>query len=478
MVRQRHAASKPLSPITETDKDQKRRKARRGNISNGAVTKKTVLFAASALAAILLLTRYGPRIHYIKNDMPGYVMKTSPRAFTPVPEGNRKTFWFDGGKISFPMVRALRSAGFQKVNQMEDAQIVFQYRSNNLYDKLKPWQRLNHIPGYRHWNRKDTILDGFKAYQERTGSDLYFLPESYRLEQGQEEFKRRILDEGGIHLPWVLKEPDVNQGKGIEMIAPNSERLEEVATSELDEDYIIQRYVCNELTWNTRKFDVRMFWFVASVDPLIVLYHDGYSRIGNGDYSENDFKDTTSHLTTHTGLGEEIKDTFQEFEKRLLQHYRSSPNLRHIRDPVQHVRNQFKDSLGEFIDAFKDLSFTHPGKDVMTSENAYGFYGADFILDKDLDVWFLEPQKGCGMDEDYKFRVEMHDALFGGMVSTLEEIWHKQEAGEPVLPLENTGGWEIIYGDGWRFKYEGYERSKNKAGCDNTSRKRRRVGRM
>jgi hypothetical protein len=213
------------------------------------------------------------------------------------------------------------------------------------------------IPGYAYWNRKDSILDGIKAHQERTGGDLVFLPESYRLEQDQDEFQRRIQDKGGIHLPWVLKKPDVNQGKGIEMIAPNSERLEQVASSELDEDYIIQRYVCNELTWDGRKFDVRMFWFVASVEPMIVLYHDRYSRIGNGDYSEHDFKDTTSHLTTHTGLGEEVKDTFQEFEKRLLQHVQSSPNLQRIRDPVQHVRNQFKDSLGEFIDAFKDLSF-------------------------------------------------------------------------------------------------------------------------
>jgi len=65
-------------------------------------------------------------------------------------------------------------------------------------------------------------------------------------------------------------------------------------------------------------------------------------------------------------------------------------------------------------------------------------------------------------------RVEMHDKLFSAIVDTLEEVWKKQEAGEPILPLENTGGWEIIYGDGWRFKYEGYELSKNKAGCDNT----------
>jgi hypothetical protein len=57
-------------------------------------------------------------------------------------------------------------------------------------------------------------------------------------------------------------------------------------------EIIVQRYICNEMTWNRRKFDVRMYWFVASLNPLIVLYHDGYVRVGNSDYSESDFTDT------------------------------------------------------------------------------------------------------------------------------------------------------------------------------------------
>jgi hypothetical protein len=147
-----------------------------------------------------------------------------------------------------------------------------------------------------------------------------------------------------------------------------------------------------------------------------------------------------------------------------MEHHKASPELGHLRDPIQHVRNQFKHSLSELVAAFKDLSFS-PG-DALTAENGLGFYGADFALDKDLDVWLIEPQKGCGLDEDYHFRVEMHDQLFSGMVGMIEDVWQKQEAGEPiVLPLENSGKWEVIYADGWRYTYSGYERSKNKKQC-------------
>jgi hypothetical protein len=62
-----------------------------------------------------------------------------------------------------------------------------------------------------------------------------------------------------------------------------------------------------------------MYWFVASLDPLIVLYHDGYVRIGNGVYTEKNFSDTTSHLTSHTSLGAENKANFAQFEQALYE---------------------------------------------------------------------------------------------------------------------------------------------------------------
>jgi len=435
-------------------------------------SKRATALVYAALAFTIFLG-FSANLRYIRHDDDNInfaaVMQSPPKKFTKVPQGHEKTFNVDSNAISRPMVRALRSRGWQMVDDEEDAHIVFRYSTTaRLFETLEPWQRFNNIPEYKKWNQKDSFIDGFKLYQEKTGRDNpYFLPESYRLTSEKEfrAFQNRITKEGGKKYPWVLKQPRVNQGKGIEMVAPNSDRLLEIASHSQDEDYIIQRYVCNELTWNHRKFDVRMFWFVASLDPLVVLYQDGYVRIGNSVYREDNFDETVSHLTTHTGLGEEGKATYDEFRNHITKHHKASPQLGHIRDPVQHVRNQFKDSLAEFIEAFKDFSF-EPGLKQLSAENGFGFYGADFILDNDLDVWLIEPQKGCGMDEDYDFRVDMHNRLFRGIVDTLEEIWQKQEKGELLIPLKHTGEWEVIYADGWRYTYPGYERSNNKGGCE------------
>lgn len=288
-------------------------------------------------------------------------------------------------------------------------------------------------------------------------------------------------------------------------MAPESEQLLALPKKHLDDikhaskpdgEVIIQRYVCNEMvrvkwrkgcrlyescfphppfvfpfisfqTWNRRKFDVRMYWIVASLDPLIILYHDGYVRIGNSEYSEEDFSDTTSHLTTHTGLGAEGKATMDEFEQALNNVYERNSNKIKLAaaTPMEHVRNQFKHALGEMAEVFATESFKKPDFKEITSENGFSFYCADYILDNDLDAFFVEPQNGCGLDEDYYFRLEMHGSLFNGMVDVLEEVGRKQEAGVPVMPLENSGNWEVVYADGMVYHYDGYKRSENKASC-------------
>jgi hypothetical protein len=336
-----------------------------------------------------------------------------------------------------------------------------------------------------------------------------YVPESYMLNsnRGEIESFRNVLEEqNGKKYPWVHKLSNVNQGKGITIMAPNSPALlslpdksiraivnrnknsdEEDSEEEGDDDEgsgevddeveesIIQRYICNEMTWNQRKFDVRMYWFVASLDPLIVLYHDGYVRIGNGVYTEKNFSDTTAHLTSHTGLGAESKANFAQFEQALYEK-RERQKIQKLRrglriddlpngnTPVEHVRNQFKHSLGEMIEIMKDESFAKP--DGEAAENSFMFYCADFILDNDLDAWFIEPQNGCGLDEDYYFRLEMHASLFNGMVDILEEVGRKQELGLPLLPLEKSGNWEIVYADGKVYYYDGYERSNQKDSCN------------
>lgn len=75
-----------------------------------------------------------------------------------------------------------------------------------------------------------------------------------------------------------------------------------------------------------------------------------------------------------------------------------NPHLkRKIADPVSHVRNQFKESIAMLVDAFKEETFK-TGQP-LSAEDAYGFFGADCVLDNDLDVWMIEAQAGLGLDE-------------------------------------------------------------------------------
>jgi len=60
----------------------------------------------------------------------------------------------------------------------------------------------------------------------------------------------------------------------------------------------------------------------------------------------------------------------------------------------------------------------------------------------------------------------MHASIFNGMVDILEEVGLKQELGIPLLPLENSGNWEVIYADGKVYYYDGYERSNQKDSCN------------
>ena len=54
----------------------------------------------------------------------------------------------------------------------------------------------------------------------------------------------------------------------------------------------------NKGSSNQKKFDLRIYFLIASIDPLIVLYHDGYLRVALDAYNSN-INDTNKrgHLT-------------------------------------------------------------------------------------------------------------------------------------------------------------------------------------
>jgi hypothetical protein len=260
-------------------------------------------------------------------------------------------------------------------------------------------------------------------------------------------------------------------------VGPHSDELHSllkmIPGKQNEERLLVQRYICDEMTYNERKFDFRVFWMVASVDPLIVLYHTrhNYVRIGHAKYNESNFNDTKSHLTTHTFGANERKATWDEF-KAYIEAFQAlqGSRLAHLSaDPFAHVQNQIMQILAAVVDAFRNVTF-HPNDFV--SQNAFSLHAADMVIDNDLDVYLIELTDGPGKDEDYDFRTAMHNQIFGSLVDIFEDVTKRQILGHPIdlreMKLKNIlGDYEVIYNQDWMYEYQEYEsrRVKDKRGC-------------
>ena len=457
------------------------------------------------------------------------LMATTPiQNFTPVPEAVRKIACIDR---QMPVRRAFKSRGYEireitnrnyersVMNCAVHGEAAIMWTKDPLermgWNASKPWQRHSWLPFQDVMSTKSDFLENMRDYAAKTGSNLEFLPDSYVLPHDHAALLQRMRSVeqgggGGTDEPWVVKLPDVDNGIGIAILGPQSTELSTLLTilesslsdngpntlSEirerivfeqkndtrakehidmmkrtakyLDKDIIVQSYVCDELTYRDKKFDLRVYFLVASVDPLVVLYHDGALRVSMSNYQEEDFSKTADHLTNinrNSGVPDHNATVVFDDWNATLKEYVAVHSARfahHIRqDPLNHIRKQMKAAIADTIASVRDKAF-HGHRTYTSMEDGFALLGADFIIDIDLNIWMTEAQSSPGLGHETPSKRIMFDRLLMSTVDVLEEVTAKQVAGEPVLPLKNPGTFDLIYTDDFHFRYQGHTRTKKK----------------
>jgi len=309
-------------------------------------------------------------------------------------------------------------------------------------------QMYNHIPGHGVLKRKDLIVDSVDSYaarfengREQCFNKKKFFPYSYRLYMENEckDFFRLINSQRYIRsleeepIQFVIKLGyGAHRAKGVFIFDKNeTEYWKEVYdngnTCGADNRSIIaQTYITNPLLLDkNNKFDFRVYMLVASTNPLIVYYHDGFLRVSLETYDKHS-SDKSVHLTnTHLS-----KEKFAEAEAN--NSTINGMSAQELRDYQMWTFDRLGDYLYEsgkvrdknWVDNVLKPSFYEAfihtvrmsAHAFWNQSNVYEMYGLDFMLDEDLNLWFIEcnssPQLIGTNEYKTKFLTKMLEDLF------------------------------------------------------------------
>eukprot|EP00041_Stephanoeca_diplocostata_P033605 m.1115679 g.1115679 ORF g.1115679 m.1115679 type:complete len:971 (+) comp24371_c0_seq1:198-3110(+) len=166
-------------------------------------------------------------------------------------------------------------------------------------NSLEPYQKINHFPGTGEISRKDCLARNLSKMQKICPKDYKFFPRSWILPAEAGALKKHSdnCKAKGKSVTYIYKPTNSAQGKGI-MLA------KQAADVPTDETLLVQEYLARPFLIDGFKFDLRLYVFVMSYDPMrVFLYRDGLVRLSTERYkapSTANLDKLHMHLTNYS----------------------------------------------------------------------------------------------------------------------------------------------------------------------------------
>lgn len=188
----------------------------------------------------------------------------------------------------------------------------------------------------------------------------------------------------------------MSRGRGVHMVRS----VQDVPRNKV---VLIQRYIKNPLILsNGKKFDIRIYVFVTSMDPLkVYMYDDGIVRFATREYNSDprSLKQKDVHLTNYSinvkkknfvepgdededcgGLGS--KWTLNALRKHIMQHHRECN--------FDDVWTKIKDIVVKTMISVESNMNTLIQPNLQHRNVCFELFGFDIVLDDNFRPWLLE----------------------------------------------------------------------------------------
>ncbi|CAG9540704.1 unnamed protein product [Cercopithifilaria johnstoni] len=266
------------------------------------------------------------------------------------------------------------------------------------YRTIKPYQKVNHFPGAFHMGRKDRLWQHINEMIALWGLDEYhIMPTTYVLPRDAKKLKAYL--HGNPPNIVILKPPASARGTGISIVS----KIKQIPKKT---SLIAQHYIERPLIVNSAKFDLRLYVYLTSLDPLrIYLYNDGLVRFASIPYSSalSSMSNKFMHLTNYSinklaqSAGERTtpvpKWKLSDFWVHIAEHF-----------DVNAVKPKITDIIIKAVLACESHIRMHQKKHSLYAFTSHELYGMDILLDDTLRPWLLEvnisPSLHCSTPTD------------------------------------------------------------------------------
>eukprot|EP00939_MAST-03C_sp_MAST-3C-sp1_P002190 g2190.t1 len=299
------------------------------------------------------------------------------------------------------------------------------------YERLLPWQRVNHFRGVQVLTKKDALQCTLRHYQGISSrfaktfalqTDTYVLPKEYTA--FLQAFSKHKAAEGEDRNIWILKPASMSRGRGIRLVHD----LDDVTYSK---EVVLQKYVENPLLLDGYKFDLRIYVLVTSFQPLeAYIYEDGFARFALTKYDLHVDRDGGDASMQAKELRAKLQNLQMHLTNSSVQHARldlesvlakAAPFQRapasKIGGSKMHTSELWRQlsSAGHDVDKIRTSIDECIIKSLLCADDhikyqscAFEVFGYDILIDSELRPWLVEvnasPSMGCLNDLDRRVK--------------------------------------------------------------------------
>ncbi len=328
-----------------------------------------------------------------------------------------------------------------------------------VFEQLGDHKTINHIPGNNGLTIKDYLHETLRAARMRlSGKDniarMDYFPRVYAMPDDYHELQQcaaRNPDK-----KWILKPKNSSRGRGIEVV-------QDIANIPLDNKWMVQEYIDNPHVMNERKYVLRLYVLVTSVEPLrVYLHREGFAKLASEPYNIEDPDNPFAHLTNP-----DINATNTDADAPVvfvgLSDYRQW--LRDQGHDHEALFAKIRDLVTLTVIAVRERMRRRVNAQKASARGCYELLGIDCLVDEQLKPWILECNLSpslevcAGPDDGGDTETTIKQGMVADMVSLLGINTHpghqsddpgklsKEEriARDAADELSRAGGFERLF---------------------------------